>query len=315
MLPILEILKPGLLTLIEDLGRWGYQRYGVSACGAMDLFSHRVANRLVGNDEREATLECTVVGPRIKALSNTIVACTGADLNLHIDGHTAPMWTSVEVSEGSVVSFGAYRSGCRTYIAIHGGIAVREVLGSRSTHLATRLGGQEGRALQAGDVLCTDAKPPSQRARRMLLPRAIPAFESGPVVRVLLGPNEDFFRADSIERFFSEGYRISQNSDRMGIRLEGKPLRYRASTDIVSDSVPFGAVQVPPNGQPIILMADRPTTGGYPKIAHVITADSPQVAQLKPGDHIRFTRSSMEEALAALARMEETIEYSIVEIG
>lgn len=309
MVPVLEILEPGLLTLVEDLGRWGYQRYGVSASGAMDLFSHRAANRLVANADGEATLECTVIGPKIRVLADTALAITGADLRAQIDGRSVGMWETVFVREGNVLSFGRVR-GCRFYIAVSGGLDVAPVLGSRATHLSTRLGGYQGRKLSAGDVLGTSERQGADRlrVRRALAPQRLPDFLSRREVRALPGPQADFFSEQEMGSFFRDSYRVQLDSDRVAIRLDGRPLKHRECADIVSDPSPLGAVQVPAGGKPMVLMADRPTTGGYPKIANVIAADLPVLAQLKPGDEIRFAACGLDEALAALQQMEEAME-------
>jgi antagonist of KipI len=314
MPPTLEILKPGLFTTIQDLGRYGYQKYGVSVSGCMDFFSHRVANRLVGNDDNAATLECTILGPSIRFLGGRTVAITGADLSPHVDARDAPMWQPIEVKQGNVLTFGGCRLGCRAYVAVAGGIDVPRVLKSRATHVRTRLGGLDGRALRKGDLVsCLDSQ---SRARNRVF-RSVLAEEilKARALRFLLGPQEDFFTPESIEHFAKEKYRVSSQSDRMGIRFEGRPLKFRGSVDIVSDAVPFGTIQVPSNGQPIVLGADRQTTGGYPKIGVVITADLPVLAQLKPGDELRFLAVNREQSLEALRELERASSEDWEEVG
>lgn len=302
---VLEVIKPGLLTTVQDLGRHGYQRFGVSVSGAMDTFSHRIANRLVGNDEGAATLECALLGPTLRFLSSTALAIAGGDLSPQLDGGAIPMWQSTEARAGSVLSFGECRDGCRAYVAVCGGIDVPRVLGSRSTHARTRLGGVEGRALRKGDVLSAFDSPGPGGPRKF----KADYFEwaGSHRIRALQGPQFEDFDAHAGADFVSGRYRVTTHSDRMGLRLEGPKLSHRGSADIVSDAVPFGTVQVPANGQPIILAADRQTTGGYPKIAVVIAADFPAVAQLKPGDEIRFAFVRRAEAMEALRFLENEI--------
>lgn len=301
-----EVLKPGLFTTVQDLGRMGFQKYGVSVSGAIDFFSHRIANRLVGNNEDSATLECTIWGPAIHFLSDTTISITGADLSPRIDGMDAPMWRSFEVCRGNVLSFGECRRGCRSYLAIAGGIDVPPFLGSRSTHTRSRLGGLEGRALRKGDILsCFEAKVSS--ALREFHSPLIEKIFTAHTLRYLAGPQCNDLESASLKNFSVNKYQVSANSDRMGVRFEGTRLQYRGSADILSDAVPFGTIQVPAGGQPIVLAADRQTTGGYPKIGIVITADFPVLAQLKPGDEINFKLVERKESLGALRNLEATI--------
>jgi antagonist of KipI len=306
MSPCIEVLKPGLFTTIQDLGRHGYQKFGVSVAGAMDFFSHRVANGLVGNPPQAATLECTILGPSLRFLVESTIAMTGADLSPQLDGNPIPMWESLDVQEGSILTFGECRRGCRAYIAIWGGIDVPRVLGSRSTHTRSLLGGLEGRALKKGDRLAvahSNAAAGSQRFRSDLIERIL---TSG-TLRFLEGPQQNFFKADSLAGFAKGTYRVSNNSDRMGIRFDGPKLIHRGRADIVSEAVPFGSIQVPANGLPIVLAADRQTAGGYPKIGVVITADFPVLAQLKPGDEVQFVPVRKDSAMKALRSLEDEI--------
>lgn len=315
MPPALEILKPGLFTTVQDLGRRGFQKYGVSVSGAMDLFSHRVANRLLGNPDEAATLECTLLGPRIRFLADLTIAVAGADLSPRIDGSPIPEWESVRVRKGSVLDFQACRSGCRAYLAVEGGLEVSPVLGSRATHVRTRLGGLEGRAIKSGDILSSVGRPvwPPYIEKHQIFRSALPGeILRSRKLRFVLGPQEDFFTLESIQDFLQGKFRVSPHSDRMGIRLEGKPLVHRAGADIVSDAVPFGSIQVPADGQPIVLAADRQTTGGYPKIGVVATVDFTVLAQLKPGDEIQFVRVDLDSALEALKALEMELESGLV---
>lgn len=303
---LIEVLKPGMLTTIQDLGRTGFQKFGVSVSGAMDFFSHRVANRLVENDQQAATLECTLMGPALRFLSGTMVAITGAALSPRLDGVDAAMWQSFEVRRGNVLSFGECRRGCRAYVAVAGGIDVPVVLGSRSTHTRTHLGGLEGRSLQRGDIISSLERGNNRCSTRFhsLFSERILTSRT---LRFILGPNDDHFAAASIEDLQRETYRVSLDSDRMGIRFEGKGLTHCGGAEVVSDAVPFGTIQVPANGQPIVLAADRQTTGGYPKVGVVITADFPVLGQLRPGDEVRFQSISLEESLENLNSIEAAI--------
>ncbi len=309
---VIEVLKPGMLTTIQDLGRTGFQKFGVSVSGAMDFFSHRVANRLVENDEHAATLECTLVGPSLRFLTDTTVAVTGADLSPRLDGREVTMWQAFGVKRGNILSFGECHRGCRAYVAVAGGIDVPLVLGSRSTHTRTHLGGVEGRPLRKGAIISSFEKGGSRPPRRFHSPFPERILTSR-TLRFLFGPDVDRFQPASIEDFQEQMYRVSGNSDRMGIRFEGKALAHHASAEIISDAVPFGLIQIPPNGQPIVLAADRQTTGGYSKIGVVITADFPVLAQLKPGDAVHFQSVALGESLQLLSSIEAAISagYSI----
>jgi antagonist of KipI len=309
---MLEVLDGGWLTTIQDLGRPGYERYGIPVSGAMDFFALRVANGLVGNPPSAAGLEITLVGPVLAATAPCLVAVTGADLTFQVDGREMPMWMSVFVRRGSVISFGGRRRGCRAYLAVAGGIEVPPVLGSRSTYLPGRFGGWEGRALRAGDRL--PIGPVSghlpERAGRRFPPHRLPAYSDCPTVRAVPGPQDDHFPPEGLETFFGAEYRVSPTSDRMGYRLEGPPVARRRA-EIISDGVPPGAVQVPPDGQPIVMMADHQTTGGYPKIATVITADRPLLAQCVPGEsRIRFAAVDIAEAQRRYRETMEMLERS-----
>jgi len=306
--PFFEVIRPGLLTTVQDLGRVGYQAEGVPVAGAMDRFSLRIANILVGNPEEEAALEITVSGPRLKVACDGIVAVTGGDLGAILDGKAMPQWEAVPVKAGSVISFAGPRQGCRSYLAVAGGIAVPEIMGSKSTYLRGKFGGFNGRLLQAGDLLRTG--PPRIKmewAKRGGVPRNLlfPSGEPGEI-RVVFGPQDDYFDKEAIRTFLSSEYLIKPESDRMGYRLEG-PLVKPKEADIISDGIPLGAIQVPADGVPIILLADRQTTGGYPKIATVISPDIGKLAQAKPGDRLVFRQVSVEEANLLYCQQEKAI--------
>src|SRR5690606_9456433 len=295
-----EVLRPGLLTTVQDLGRRAYQRYGVAVSGAMDPIALRLGNILVGNDEGAAGLEVTLVGPTLRFTAPAVIAVTGGDLGPALNGKPIPLWQTVAVEEGDVLTFGGYRSGCRAYVAVAGGIDVPPVMGSRATFLRGGYGGLEGRALQARDRLPLGR--PRLPARRLLgrrLPsRTVPDYSTPRPVRFVPGPQDDAFTPEALETFATGAYTVSTQSDRMGYRLEGPPLKHRAGADIISDYIPVGAIQVPGNGQPIVLMADCQMTGGYTKIGVVIGVDIPYMAQRKPGDRVTFAPVTVEEAIA-----------------
>ena len=303
---VMEILEPGLLTTVQDTGRFGYQRFGVPVSGAMDLFSLRAANVLVGNEQGAACLEMTVVGPRIRFLDEALVALTGGDLAVRIDGRPVPRWQSVRVERDSVLTSDSMVDGMRAYLAVAGGIDVPEVMGSRSTYMASRIGGLKGRALKSGDVLSAGPPDPARQHEERALPEDLEPVHYGHshVVRAVVGPQTNAFRADAVETLFDSRYVVSIDSDRVGYRLEGPHLRHENGADIISDGSPPGAIQVPANGMPIVLMADRGPTGGYAKIATVISTDLGRLAQARPSDTVSFRQVTVEEAVAALLEQE-----------
>lgn len=305
---MLEILEPGLLTTVQDRGRYGYQRYGVPVSGAMDVFALRAANALAGNDDNAACLEMTVLGPRVQFLADTWIAITGGDLSPALDGNPIPGWQTVRVSKGSVLSFRGPSDGMRAYLAAAGGIDVPVVMGSRSTYVKASLGGLEGRALRAKDVLRT-LEPEGDFVQRSLtggFPQ--PVYGSEHELRIVLGPQDSAFTQEGINTFLRSRYTVSMQSDRMGYRLEGDKIEHVSGADIISDGTALGAVQVPGSGQPIILLADRGTTGGYTKIATVISADISRLAQAMPGNTVTFKAVSVEEAQAVLPERESALQ-------
>jgi len=293
--PAIEILEAGLLTTVQDKGRYGYQRFGMPVAGAMDVFALRVGNALVGNDDGAAGLEMTVLGPKIRFLANTWIAVTGANLGATLDSEPMAVWQSVEVAKGSEVAFKGPEDGMRAYLAIAGGIDVPVVMGSRSTYLKAVIGGLEGRGLRPGDVLNTSD------SRSAFLSRMAPdimaqAYGSEHEVRVVFGPQYGRFTQAGIDVFLGSPYKVAIQSDRMGYRLEGPVIEHGDGPDVISDGTSFGAVQVPGDGQPIVLLADRGTTGGYTKIATVINSDLYKFAQAMPGQTMSFKSVSIEEA-------------------
>jgi antagonist of KipI len=300
------VVRPGLLTSVQDLGRWGFQWLGVPVAGAMDLFSHRLANMLVGNDGSAATLEVTLAGPELVFSDARLVAMAGAVFEISVNGQSVATADRFVVPEGGVLRFGRRVTGARAYLAVGGGIGVPSVLGSRSTYLAGKLGGYFGRMLVAGDRV--PLEPPPERSIRRMARRSemlAPAIDGR--VRVVSGPQADRFSDDALDTLQSRSYRLLPDSGRMALRLAGPRLRHAHGAAIISDATPPGTLQVPPSGQPILLMADRPTTGGYAKLATVISADLGKVAQAAPGDSLTFTVCSQAEALAAMIAQERAL--------
>ncbi len=291
--PTLEVISPGLLTTVQDLGRFGYQRYGIPVCGALDPASLRIANILVGNGDHLAGLEITAIGPTIRFVEDTTFAVVGADLEPMLDGVATPAWESVRAAEGSTLSFGSPRDGARAYLALAGGIETPLVMNSRATDIRGGFGGFEGRALRAGDVLSTGYSPYGARSSPNRLPPEIsrqPTYGQQFTVRVVAGPQDDAFTDAGVSTLLNSEYTVSNDVDRTGCRLEGPTIEHIGGADIVSDGTAPGSVQVPGNGTPIILLADRGTTGGYTKIATVISVDIGLLAQAMPGAKIRFSR-------------------------
>jgi antagonist of KipI len=303
----LTVLRPGLLTTVQDLGRWGHQSMGVPVAGAMDTYSLRLANGLVGNPETVAALEVTLLGPTLRAEAPLVLAVAGAMFDLEVDDRPVLHGAPVALGAGSVLRFRERRAGARAYLAVGGGLATPAVLGSRATHPVSRMGGVEGRALIAGDVVpvAVSAARPARRATRSPLPLA--AAPGARRLRVLLGPQDEWFTVSSFDALLGGTFSVSSTSDRMGFRLEGPALTTKRPGELVSEPVAFGAIQVPPGGAPILLMADRQTAGGYPKIATVITADLPLAGQLAPGEPVRFAACTRAEARSALIARERDL--------
>ncbi len=292
---LFQVLKPGLFTTVQDAGRYGHLRYGVPVSGAMDTFSLVAANLLVGNSEGSACLETTLVGPELQVPSSTQIAITGGACSPQVNGQIVPAWQTLTVQKGDTISFGKMESGCRAYIAARGGIDSPLVLGSRSTYVRGGFGGVGGRSLKAGDVVDGFVAPQFEVARSMPT-ELVPQFTNPHVVHVVLGPQTDMFTDKGVETFLSSQYRITVESDRMGYRLEGPVIEHKEKADIVSDALLPGAVQVPKNGRPIVIMRDAQTTGGYTKIAVAVTSDVDVLGQAKPNDTIEFCKVSVQQA-------------------
>jgi antagonist of KipI len=306
---ILEILSPGILTSVQDLGRYGYGRYGVAPSGALDPFALRIANLLVGNRPDQAGLETMLLGPAVKALKDIIVAVTGGNLQPRVNKQPIEMWQSHTLKKNDILSFGSALSGFRAYIAVAGGISVAPVMGSRSTNLPSHFGGLQGRAVEKKDILTSeDLSQDLTAGARSLDASLIPAYLNQWLVRVIWGPQDDHFPDESRDMFLSAAYQMSSDSDRTGIRLEGAVIRQKpdVQASIISEGVISGSVQIPGDGKPIIILGET-VTGGYRKIATVISADLALLGQIKPGDAVRFKAVSLNEARQALITDEEKI--------
>jgi antagonist of KipI len=300
----ISVIDPGLQTTVQDAGRWGHQTSGVPVSGAMDWIAHRTANALVGNAPGAATLEATLAGPKLRFEQRATFAVAGADLGATLDGARVPHSTPVSCPPGGILRFSNRVVGARAYVAVDGGIEVPRVLGSRSTHLLARLGGWNGRALLQGDRLGLGAAGPAP-ARRRPMPEAAAYLRAGGArVRVILGPQSEHFPPDAIDVLERTRFIISPQSNRMGYRLQGGRVPRLEDQEMISDAAFTGAIQIPSSGEPILLMADHQTTGGYPQLAVVITADLPLAGQLSPGDWIEFRTCSRSEALSALVAQE-----------
>ncbi|MEO6874013.1 MAG: biotin-dependent carboxyltransferase family protein [Opitutaceae bacterium] len=283
----ITVIRSGILTTVQDLGRMGQRGAGVPRGGAMDAFALRLANLLVGNAEGAAALECTLLGPELVFSADTVIAVGGADF----DGLAA--WQPRAMRAGERVKLGVANRGCRGYLAVAGGIDVPLVLGSRSTYLRGGFGGFKGRPLRDGDVVAVPDVARKLADHWRIDPRILPAYSAAPTVRVIRGAQMDEFGG----ALFAAEFKLLPQSDRMGLRLGGsKLMRIGGAGELVSTAVTSGTIQVPPDGQPIVLMADAQTLGGYPQVAHVISVDQPLIAQLRPGDRLKFAEVPLEEA-------------------
>ena len=303
----IRIIRPGMLTTVQDEGRRGFQCVGVSVAGPMDWVSHRLANLLVGNRRSAATLEVTLIGPEIRFEDESVFTVTGAEFQLVLDGLEVPTHVATRARRGATLRFGDRRRGARAYVAVAGGFDVPPVLGSRSTHLVSRVGGVGGRALVAGDRIPAGTTDRVANVAGRSRPPVVGLPGRGARLRVMLGPEDDWFSEAALATLQRARYEITPQSNRMGYRLTGPRLSHRESADMLSDGTPIGSVQVPASGEPILLMADCQTTGGYPKIATVITADIPVAGQLAPADWIEFEVCDRQAAVAAVIAQEQAL--------
>ncbi|WP_210463063.1 5-oxoprolinase subunit C family protein [Rufibacter roseolus] len=320
----IKVEKPGLLTTVQDLGRYGFQKQGMVVSGAMDSFALRLAILLAGNPENAAALEITLSGPSLRFQEDSLIALAGANLSPKLNGTPVPNHRPVFVRKDTLLEFGAPVQGCRTYLAVTGGIDVPLVMGSASTYARAGVGGWNGRALQKDDVLLVNL-PTSEQLQHWqekcpagepflvsswgLSRDLLPAYSENPTVRVLPGPEFALFSENAQETFWNSEFKVSPAADRMGYRVEGPVLSLKEPVELLSSAVTFGTVQVTPSGNPIILMAEHQTTGGYPRIGQIISADLPLLAQVRPGAKLRFRQVSLTEAHQLYYRREQTLEH------
>jgi antagonist of KipI len=303
---LIQVQSPGLLTTVQDLGREGFGPLGVSPSGAADPISLRLGNRLVGNAEGAPALEMTLLGGTFLFPQGAILALTGSDFAATLDGSPLALWTSAEVNPGQILRVGATRSGARCYLCVQGGIVAKPFLNSASTHLLSGLGGHEGRALRKGDVLHTGpATGPFQK--RAIPPRVLERLSPRKVLRVTPGPQSDSFPQKSQRLFYESTYRVAEESNRMGLRLEGPSIAQGPKGEMITEGVSLGAVQITAGGLPIILFVEQQTTGGYAKIANVISADLHSLGQLRPRDEIRFEQVDWDTAHSLLLEQEKLL--------
>ncbi|MGD1092135.1 MAG: biotin-dependent carboxyltransferase family protein [Bryobacteraceae bacterium] len=303
---VIQVQAPGLFTTVQDLGCEGFGPLGVSPGGAADPVALRIGNWLVGNSEGAAGLEMTLLGATFYFPEGAIAALTGSDFDAALDGASIETWASFTISPGQTLRLGPTRSGARCYLCVHGGIAVKPFLGSASTHVLSGLGGLDGRALRKGDVLHIGPAVRTPRNKRLpasLLNRLAPRK----TIRVTAGPQADWFPDSAWDLFRTGPYRVTEEANRMGLRLEGSPILAFPAREMITEGVSLGAIQVPKGGQPIILFVEQQTTGGYPKVANVIAADLSSVGQLRPRDEIRFELVSFETARSLLMEQEKLL--------
>ncbi|MBR6206592.1 MAG: biotin-dependent carboxyltransferase family protein [Oscillospiraceae bacterium] len=303
----IRVLKPGMLTTVQDLGRTGYQSQGFSVAGVMDVRSFKIANLLVDNPENEPVLEFTLIGPTLEFTSDTIIAITGGDFNPTINGEPAPMYTAIYMHKGDILKFGSAVTGSRGYISFSSYLKVPTVMGSRCTNMKSSIGGFKGRKLQADDYIMFRIK---RRYLPFFLSRTLKPDEMDQeqvTLRVVMGPQDHMFTKQGIQTFLNSAYTVTNEFDRMGCRLDGPFIASKSGSDIISDGICFGSVQVPSHGKPIILLADRQTTGGYAKIATVASVDIPKLVQRKTDNKVRFKAITVYEAQKLL--LDEMAEF------
>jgi antagonist of KipI len=303
------IEKPGLLTTVQDLGRFGFQSDGIIVSGPMDSLSFRLANILIGNSERDAVLEITLIGPTIYFLVDTIIAICGGDLSPTINNKLCQLNKPLLIKKGDRLAFGSIQNGARCYIAFKGGIKINKVLASRSTCLPARFGGFKGRLLAKGDQLPIQPYKydvPANWKLSSLFEKML--FNRTPI-RFIQGRHYQLFTKESLDRFHNSSFTITKDANRIGYRLEGPELNLTEPQELFTEGVTFGSVQVPPNGRPIILMADHQTTGGYPKIAQICAVDLPRLAQLKPGDKVNFTEIPFQAAHQLIVEQKKQLDF------
>lgn len=305
----LKIRRAGMLTSVQDLGRWGFQSSGVPVAGAMDLPALRIGNAMLGNPEGAAALEVTLLGPELEVCSGGAAVFAGADLGFSVNGRAVGSWRVVELKSGDVISFTGPKNGCRGNLCFAGGVGVPLVMNSRSTYMRAKIGGFEGRALKNGDVITTgEPSPLWKRLDGFTLPPELnPALPADAPLSLMTGLQEDLFTEEGRATLFSSEYTITSESDRMGCRLDGAKIEHVKGGDIVSDGVPLGAVQIPSHGMPIVMLADRQTTGGYTKIGVLTPLSIEALVQKMPGSAVRFRKASIDDGTAEQMKIAETV--------
>ncbi len=310
---IFEVIEPGFFTTIQDLGRYENESEGVPNSGAMDEYSFRIANLLLNNDENCPALEITLIGPKLLVLNDVVVALTGADMQPVVNGIKRSNWCSMPLLKGDLLSFLPMKSGLRSYLAIPGGFKSNIAFGSSSTYTRGGIGGINGRRLVPGDILemASDSLYDTEIIPKKMSKNFIPTHINMQEIKVILGPQDDYFPPETIKTFLQSSFKITNNIDRMGYRLDGPQIVSYGENNIITDGIVPGSIQIPPNGKPIIIMKDAQTTGGYAKIATVISTDLQKIAQMKPGDKIKFKNISLQEAHEDLKSNERRIKLAV----
>jgi len=306
-MPAIKVIKPGFQSTIQDKGRFGFSHYGISISGAADSVALRIGNLLVGNDENTAAIEMTLIGGEFLFERDAVIAITGADFQPMVDSSQVPMWSTIKILAGQILSFKNTANSARCYLCIHGGLDVPPVLQSSSTHLLTSMGGLNGRALIKNDIIQYRENKIYHTAyfslKKEIIERLYPQRE----LYITIGPQSNYFSDESIKIFSSSTFAVQEDSNRMGLRLSGPKIERLIQEDIITEGVSLGAIQIAHDSQPIILFVEHQTTGGYPKIANIISADLHRIGQLKPRDKINFSFVSVDEAYKLRKEIETLI--------
>lgn len=304
-----KVIKAGICDTIQDLGRYGFQQYGIPISGAMDSFALRIGNRLLRNKEDEAGIEISSPGLSLEVLNQTAITITGADSKPTINHSSVSMWEAIVVKQGDRISFNQIKNGSRSYLLVAGGINIPTILGSKSTYISGKIGGLMGRQLRKNDTINIGKSNYKLQniIGRKISSSYLPVYAKENEIRVILGPQDNYFPKDGLHTFLNSFYMITVNSSRMGYRLEGPKIASKEGSDIITDGIPLGSIQVPNDGMPIVMLADHQTTGGYAKIATVISVDIDKFAQMNPGDKVKFTQTNIEKAHQLLRERESNI--------
>jgi len=306
-MPVIKVIKPGFQSTIQDLGRFGYSHFGISASGAADSFSFRIGNLLLGNNQNSAALEMTLVGGEFFFDSDALIAITGSDFNPLLDEIPVATWTTLFIKAGQTLKFGSTQNGARCYLCIKGGFVTEKILGSSSTHLLTNLGGNQGRAFLKNDEINFIQSDYRNSQSLRVKPGIIKEVMGKIKIFVTHAPQSSLFSQETLELFSSSIYTVTEEANRMGLRLSGPPLKQKVNKDIITEGISLGAIQVSHDGNPIILFVEHQTTGGYPKIANVISADLHRLGQLRPRDEIQFSFINIDEAYLLRTKLESLI--------